>query len=194
MPAANAAEQLTWPRNRAAAFLKSREEYGALSNMTGGFPVIAAGVCFQSSEGLYQALKFPRHPELQRRIAAARSGYEAKRVAYASRTAPLPGWESLKREAMAYALAAKLAGNPERFGAALRETGTLEIVEISYKDPYWGAHPQHSAYIGRNELGKLLMELRDRLLEQGDAAPAAQAFLAGRDLSRFRVNGRELTP
>lgn len=64
----------TWPSAGCAAFMRSRERHGELSNMTFGFPLQLNGLTLQSSEGLYQALKFPSHPEVQRTIASQRSG------------------------------------------------------------------------------------------------------------------------
>jgi hypothetical protein len=46
-------------------------------------------------------------------------------------------------------------------GALLKETRTMPIVEVSRKDPFWGAKAQDDGtLLGQNVLGQLLMELR----------------------------------
>ena len=177
------------------AFMRSREAFGNLSNMTGGMPLSVNGLRFQSSEGLYQALKFPHDPERQRRIANAASGMDAKRVAYEQGATPMPGWDAARIPAMALTLAEKLRQHPVAFGRALRETRNRPIVEKSYRDDFWGARPRPAGMsrnggrlsavdclTGRNALGKLLTALRD--------ADDADAFADGYADTAFTVNGR----
>lgn len=182
----------TYQANEVAAFMRSREAYGDLSNMTGGMPIRVNGIRFQSSEGLYQALKFPNHPELQQRIGDAPGGMAAKRVAYLEdNPAITEGWEHLRYDAMRLALAEKLRQNPQRFAAALEQTGCRPIVEKSYRDQYWGARPEGSRLVGANTLGQLLELLRLCLRQHdGEAAQAAQSILLMTDTRRLFVNGR----
>lgn len=182
----------TYQANDVAAFMRSREAYGDLSNMTGGMPICINGIRFQSSEGLYQALKFPNHPELQLRIGAAPGGMAAKRVAYhKDNPAITEGWEHLRYDAMRLALAEKLRQNPQRFAAALEQTGCRPIVEKSYRDQYWGARPEGSRLVGANTLGQLLDLLRLCLRQHdGNAAQAAQSILLMTDTRRLFVNGQ----
>ena len=56
-------EPRTYPQDTSAAFKRSKDQYGKLSNMTGGFSLTVNGLTFQSPEGLYQALKFPSNPQ-----------------------------------------------------------------------------------------------------------------------------------
>ena len=175
---------------RSAAFMRSRDQYGDLSNMTFGFPLTVNGTEFQGPEGLYQALKFPHSPETQTAIASQRSGMDAKKAAYQDHNFR-PDWEEIKVQAMRYTLAVKLRQHPQRFGEALEETGGLPIVERSNRDPFWGARPQGNTLEGVNMLGKLLTELRDTLREnEGDAARAAAAFTARAPAELLSVNGR----
>jgi ribA/ribD-fused uncharacterized protein len=184
----------TYQTGNVAAFMRSRDRYGNLSNMTFGFPLAVNGVGFQGPEGLYQALKFPNDPGTQRLIASQQSGMEAKKTAYRN-PGFRPDWEEVKVQAMRYTLAVKLRQHPRRFGEALAETGDLPIVERSNRDPFWGARPQGNILAGVNTLGKLLTELRDTLGENGgDAAKAANAFAAQVPAERLRVNGRPVPP
>ena len=180
------------PQNT-AAFMRSRERYGKLSNMTSGFPISANGLTFQSPEGLYQALKFPDHPVFQKNIAAQRSGMDAKRAAYRQSPPLRPQWDSLKVQAMAYTIALKLAQHPETFGAALRETGNLTIVETSFRDQFWGAKPTGDHSVGVNALGQILTAARNALTQPGGSISAAVDLLtADVPKDNFRLNGAPL--
>lgn len=63
----------------------------------------------------------------------------------------------------------KLAQNYEEFGRLLLATGSQPIVEQSRKDDYWGAKVADDTgntgdtLVGQNVLGRLLMELREKL-------------------------------
>ena len=176
---------------QAAAFMRSKERHGDLSNMTGGMPISVNGIRFQSSEALYQALKYPQHPELQERIGSARSGMDAKRVAYEPDFPIRADWDDIRIDAMRYTVAHKLGQNPRRFGAALLATGKLPIVEKSYRDPFWGAVPQGQYLVGANHLGRILTDLRDLLLAHSeDTAQSARAFIAQTETHHLFVNGR----
>jgi hypothetical protein len=54
-------------------------------------------------------------------------------------------------------------------GHVLERTGKRSIVEESTKDEFWGAKPKEDGLlVGRNVLGRLLMELRDQFREIGE--------------------------
>jgi predicted NAD-dependent protein-ADP-ribosyltransferase YbiA (DUF1768 family) len=67
---------------------------------------------------------------------------------------------------MRYVLSLKLAQNFDGFSQLLIETGNMQIVEKSAKDARWGAKQVNDSSIitGANVLGKLLIELREALL------------------------------
>ena len=180
--------------DQAAVFFRSRERHGDLSNMTGGFPLTANAVSFQGPEGLYQALKFPHNPDFQVTIGAQRSGMDAKRTAY-TRPDTDPDWDSFRTDAMAYTLALKLLQHPARFGAALKGTGSLPIVERSSRDAWWGAMPQdENTLTGRNVLGQILTTLRDLLAQEQNPVRAAGRLLAMADTTRLTVAGSAAVP
>ena len=79
-------------------------------------------------------------------------------------------WETLKVDAMALALAVKLAQHPTTFGAGLLATKELHIVEKSHRDPWWGAKPTQGELqlVGVNVLGQLLTQLRRELQRRTD--------------------------
>ena len=176
------AGQQTYRPDAAAIFFKSRERYGLVSNMTGGMPLLVNQLHFQSSEGLYQALKFPQHPDIQERIGSINSGLFAKNVAYSKEYRPhfnKSWWNGDARiDATIAILAIKLQQHPEKFGNALRETGDLPIVKRTpTDDDFWGAILQpDGTVVGGNALGKLLTQLRDALIELDDPQEAATEF------------------
>lgn len=176
-----------------AAFRRSKDRHGELSNMTGGFPITLHGVRFQSAEGLYQALKFPGRHDVQRSIAQQHSGMEAKRHAYRTGLAPRPDWDYRRVPAMALVLALKLDQNPDRFARALRNTGAAPIVESSSRDAFWGAKPAGPSMAGVNALGKLLTQLRNLLLETEDPHEAARR-LAKTARVHLRADSRSNEP
>ena len=180
----------TYDPHKAAAFMRSRERFGNLSNMAPGFPLSVSGLRFQSSEGLYQAFKFPDDPKLQEDIANAKSGMDAKKIAYRPGNQVMPAWDDRRVHAMIITLACRLSQHPERFGAALAETNGLTIVEKSYRDEFWGAKPGPQELSGRNVLGKLLQELRALLMQHDDPQKAALEFSLLADHSEFKINGQ----
>lgn len=59
----------------------------------------------------------------------------------------------------------------------LRETGDRELIEVSPVDSFWGWGPDRN---GRNELGKIWMELREELYPANDQAQARRTYGSGR--------------
>lgn len=61
-----------------ATFFKVTEEFGGLSNMAGGYPLVINGITVFSSEALYQACRFPHQPEWQREIISQQSRWRRR--------------------------------------------------------------------------------------------------------------------
>jgi hypothetical protein len=75
-------------------------------------------------------------------------------------------WEDVRVNVMRWCLRIKLAQHWWRFGAVLEKTRDKGIVEESTKDDFWGAKPQSDGrLVGKNVLGRLLMELRQQYRE-----------------------------
>lgn len=148
----------------AVVFHKTREQWGELSNMAAGFPLVVSGAEWLTPEALYQACRFPQHPDVQRLILEQSSPRAAKTKSklYGSRTRS--DWESARTKIMRWVLRVKLVQNYERFSAVLHQTGVRPIVERSNSDSFWGAIPnEHGVLHGANALGRLLMELREEM-------------------------------
>lgn len=180
-----------------AVFLQTAGEFGGLSNMAGGYPLVVNGVTFLTSEALYQCCRFPLHPAIQQEIIDQASPLAAKMIAHSLRYRPFirPDWNDIRVNIMRWCLALKLACNVTRFTALLLFTGCRPIVEKSRRDGFWGAIPTGDTLIGRNVLGKLLVDLRARVHTTGErqlllvpALPIANLRLLGQDTGAVDLN------
>jgi type I restriction enzyme S subunit len=160
------------PREYRAAdcvvFWKTDGPFGALSNMARGFPIRVGGVIVPSVEALYQALRFPHAPDIQRAVIASSNAWLAKRRAYLHVKQTRCDWERVRLRVMRWCIRLKLGHAPQRFGSVLLATGERPIVERSSRDAFWGATLHEGGQlIGVNALGRLLMELRDEFRKCG---------------------------
>ena len=134
-------------------------EYGELSNFA-RYPIRLRGKQWPTSEHYFQAQKFvaARDQEEIRKantpMLAARMGRDRKRKLRRD-------WESAKVGVMREAVEAKFRQHDELRGLLLA-TGDAVLVEHTETDAYWGDGGDGS---GRNELGRILMAVRERLAE-----------------------------
>jgi type I restriction enzyme S subunit len=160
----------TYNRSESVVFCKTKERFGGLSNMAGGFPLRFAGHDYRTSEHLYQSLRFPHYPSLQASIRAIPGPIGAKMHTKPFRaTHCRKDWDGVCVDVMRYCLRLKLRSYEMTFGRLLRESKGKSIVEESRKnsaDP-WSARALKNnpdVLVGENTLGILLMELRDEFL------------------------------
>ena len=165
--------------NECAWFFSSTDSYWELSNMAGAMPLRFKGQLFNSSEQLYQVSKYgpdvkcvpasnpDAEPNVRKRIMAQTAAKGSKMTQRCANNAGLfrEDWKDDRFEvrihSMLWVLELKLWCNPRTFGAALKSTGDLPIVEKSRKDDFWGAKEEGGVLVGSNVLGKLLTLLRD---------------------------------
>ena len=137
------------------------DEFGELSNFA-PYPIRLRGKRWPTSEHFFQAQKFEneRDREAVRQattpMLAARLGRDRKRKLRRD-------WEAVKVAVMREALGAKFRQHAE-LGVLLLATADALLVEHTENDDYWGNGGDGS---GRNELGRLLMALRDELRSEG---------------------------
>lgn len=134
-------------------------EYAFLSNMyLAPVTLIVKGVrlTFKCSESAFQAMKCPD----KARAFADIDGYAAKRK---GKTVPLrPDWDRIKVKWMEKVVTAKFKQNA-KLAKMLIATGDEELIEDNtWHDTFWGMYNGQ----GRNELGKILMKVRDNLKEE----------------------------
>ncbi|WP_276208651.1 NADAR family protein [Janthinobacterium agaricidamnosum] len=152
----------TYTRSECVVFHRTKDPFGGLSNMAGGYAVTVNGVRFRTTEALYQACRFPQLPEVQRLVISEASPIVAKRKTMPFRDQTRKDWDSIRHKIMRWCLRVKLAQNYTEFGALLLSTGDGHIVEQSSKDTFWGARViDQNTLAGENVLGRLLMELRE---------------------------------
>lgn len=163
----------TYARSEVVVVYKTKEAFGGLSNMASGYPLQINGVRILTSEALYQACRFPHMPEVQREIIGERSPMTAKMKSKPHRQASRPDWDEVRHMVMRWCLRVKLAQNYEEFGRLLLSTDNKSIVEQSRKDDFWGAKLADETgdiLVGQNVLGRLLMELREKLKDDAVGA------------------------
>lgn len=143
---------------------KTTEPFGGLSNMASGYALYINEIIVPSSEHLYQAMRYPTHPEIQFEIISQDNAMKAKMISnqYKSKYTR-PDWEKIQIKVMRWALEIKLAQNWDKFSKLLEETQNKSIVEYAADDKIWGAKTtSKDALQGVNALGRLLMELREK--------------------------------
>lgn len=181
----------TYIRKESVVFLKTNEPFGGLSNMAGGYPIHVNGLRILTSEALYQVCRFPHLPDVQKMIIGQISPMTAKMRSKPYRKDSRPDWDQVRVRIMRWSLRMKLANNWNTFSALLLRTGERPIVEESRKDDFWGAKvvDNGETLVGMNVLGRLLMELREQVKQQGrDAA----LDIAPPNLPQFLLLGRPI--
>lgn len=115
------------------------------------------GERYPSSEHAYQAAK-TLDSSLRKYIASLPTPGDAKREG--RKVLLRPNWEGIKVDVMQEILRDKFSDIELR--EKLLATGDAALVEAnSWGDSFWGVH----GGIGKNMLGKILMELRDEFIE-----------------------------
>jgi ribA/ribD-fused uncharacterized protein len=155
----------TYIKSESVVVYKTTEQWGGLSNMAAGFPLQVNNVKILTAEALYQACRFPHLPEIQKEIIGQYSPMIAKIKTKPYRQDSRADWDDVRYKIMRWCLRVKLAQHYESFGELLLATKDKPIVELSRKDDYWGAKSDLSedVLVGENVLGRLLMELREKL-------------------------------
>lgn len=151
-------------RDECVSFRSTKGPHGGLSNMAGGFPLRVNGVFVPSTEALYQACRFPHNASAQTAIIREKSPMTAKMVSRRFLQETRDDWLAIRVDVMRWVLRVKLVQHWQRFSQVLLETGEYPIVEDSRNDDFWGAIRRgRDELVGRNILGRLLMELRETL-------------------------------
>lgn len=149
-------------KDECCTFSSTKKDFGGLSNMCSGYKLILNEIEILTSEALYQSLRFPEYPEIQKLIIHENSPMTAKMVSKRYIKKTRNDWEDVKVDVMRWCLKIKLAQHFLKFGLLLESTNSKPIVEISSKDDFWGAKidKKSNQLTGINALGRLLMELR----------------------------------
>lgn len=116
-------------------------------------------IVWQNSEGAYVAAKTL---DREQRLAISKITEPGKVKRYGRSMELRPDWEQVKVPLMYEIVKAKFTQNPD-LRQALIDTGDAILEEgNTWGDRVWGISPPGSGN-GRNELGKILMRLREEL-------------------------------
>ncbi|WP_146655511.1 NADAR family protein [Labilithrix luteola] len=138
-------------------FYSVGDEYGEFSNFA-AYPIRLRGKSWPTTEHFFQAQKFENERDRED-VRAARTPMLAARMGRDRKRKLRRDWESVKVSVMREALEAKFTQHDD-LRALLLATGDALLVEHTENDDYWGDGGDGS---GRNELGRLLMAVRDAL-------------------------------
>lgn len=137
-----------------AAITKFKGKHEFLTNML-ECRVDVFDLTFNSAEAAYQAAK-SKDPEVRKRIAAIKNPYKAKEAG--KKIDKRSDWELVKVDVMEEVLRAKF--RDKRLRQLLVDTGKAKILHVNkHGDDFWGVIEDTQE--GRNELGNILMKLRD---------------------------------
>ena len=171
----------TYNKNDVYWFFSSKDKNWELSNMAGGMPIFFENHRFHSSEQLYQASKYQSDvlctPEdkietpgyiknVRERILASKAARGSKMTQKCAVKAGLvrEDWDDsdfeIRIHSMLWVLELKLFHNRLTFAQVLQNTASMDIVEVSRKDSFWGCFQKDGVLQGCNVLGKLLMQVR----------------------------------
>jgi N-glycosidase YbiA len=142
-------------------FYSVGDEYGDFSNFA-GYPVVIRKKRWPTTEHYFQAQKFKDKKD-QEAIRRANSPMLAARMGRDRKRKLRRDWESAKVNVMREAVLAKFT-QYEDLRELLLSTGDAKIVEHTEKDGHWGDGGDGR---GKNMLGRVLMDVRERLRELG---------------------------
>ena len=141
-------------------FYSVNDEYGEFSNFA-AYCIKLKGKRWPTSEHYFQGQKFQDagHREEVRKaktpMIAARLGRDRKKKLRRD-------WDSIKDNVMRDAVMAKFTQHNE-LRELLLATGNAKLIEHTANDDYWGDGGDGS---GKNMLGRILMEVREKMREQ----------------------------
>jgi len=112
-------------------------------------------------EHYYQAQKY-QGTETADLIRRAETPLKARKIGQNRSLSPRSDWDTVKESVMREAIEAKFAQN-RQVRKLLVATGNVELVHESSSDLFWG---QSRVAIGDNLLGKIIMQVRERIQER----------------------------
>lgn len=137
--------------------------YGCFSNFSRhGFEI--EGVYYKTCEHYFQAMKFVGSPADMEAVRTASTPKAAANIGRDRKRPLRPDWEAVKDDIMRVGVLKKFETHAD-IREILLSTGDAPIVENAPKDYYWGSGADGT---GKNMLGVILMETRQRLRATGE--------------------------
>jgi ribA/ribD-fused uncharacterized protein len=136
-----------------------QNQYSFLSNFY-RCEVVVNGIKYPTSEHAFQAMKFITTDEkIAERIRLCEKPSDAKELANEFKKVVRRDWKDVSLLIMEKVVTAKFSQNPDLLHKLL-DTGTAELIEDNWwNDTFWGV----CKGVGENNLGKILMKVRERL-------------------------------
>jgi len=152
-------------------FQNLNDEFGAFSNAAEGFPLEINGIKTYGVETLFQAMKFPKYPEIQKMAIETTSPLtiEKQMKQYSKHPFIREDWEEVKVAIMEWCLRVKYVEHLLNLRILISKTHSKPIVASSIKDKFWGAVPlkkNPDCLVGINVLGQIWMKIRKEHLNQ----------------------------
>lgn len=138
-------------------FYSVSAEYGEFSNFA-PYPILLKSKRWPTSEHYFQAQKFADARD-QEQIRNANTPMLAAQMGRDRKRKLRRDWERAKLGVMREAVEAKFRQHDD-LRALLLATGDAKLIEHTDADDFWGDGGDGS---GRNELGRILMAVRDRV-------------------------------
>jgi ribA/ribD-fused uncharacterized protein len=162
-----------YPAEQTIGFTSTAAEWGIFSNFA-KTPMTVNGVEFACVEQLYHYIRLNSEAERAEYLKLIPNmGLKMKAKAFAKRGVERADWREIAVDVMRFCLNHKYQNSAE-FRQALADSGDRYIVEDESnrkkKPDSWGAvlDTATNEYYGKNIMGRLLMELRDKHLLQYD--------------------------
>ena len=143
-------------------FYSVNDEFGEFSNFA-PYPIRLDKKLWPTSEHYFQAQKF-QDAACREEIRKVKSPMEAARMGRSRKKSLRNDWESVKDQIMRKAVLSKFTQHDD-LQEVLLSTGDAKLVEHTTNDSYWGDGGDGS---GKNMLGRILMEVREKLREEQD--------------------------
>jgi ribA/ribD-fused uncharacterized protein len=121
------------------------------------------GAEWPSVEHYYQGMKF-EEGEMREAIRSTDHPSKAAKLAKANKKLVRKDWKEVRRVMMTRAVYIKCRTH-QAVADLLLKTGTRQIVETTMYDYYWGCGRDGR---GHNVFGKVLMDVRDKLIQEQD--------------------------
>ena len=130
--------------------------------------VIYEDKVYPTATHLHEALKFlPNFPEMAERIRLTPKATDVYDVSGGMSVSQRADWADVFLMKMEEVLGHKFRQHPDLRDKLVTETGERPLVYADPLDVFWGVGPQGD---GQNQLGKVLMRVRDRLRREGGMA------------------------
>lgn len=130
---------------------------------------------FKNTEALYQAARFPDHPDIQLIIQDCHSGMLSKMKVKKYKRYTRKDWDSIRESVMRYCLELKLYQSPP-LRRLLLSSDQMPIVEISHNDQFWGTLEEKDErgrltgnLIGQNVLGEMWNDIKVNIMQNKDS-------------------------